>query len=158
MGMDWRKLAIGVAAWEAGWWYLRNRKRHVMYEQAEQLARLLGKPLVVVGAPDLGATSGPGCGDLVIDINPSSCPNSIQADICKQIPLADDSAVVFVSCVLEYVDDAEAAMRELKRVAGDNLYVCRVEPWTLTAYLYPGAHRTLKRDVLPTLSLPAGAR
>lgn len=152
--MNWKKLAIGVAAWEGGWWAIRNGKRATMYRQAEALAKRLGKPLVVVGAPDLGATSGPGCGDLVIDIAPSRCPNSIQADICKQIPLADDSCVVFVSCVLEYVDDAEAAMRELQRVSGGNLYVCRVEPWTLTAYLYPGAKRTLKRDVLPTLSLP----
>ena len=55
--------------------------------------------------------------------------------------LANDSAVVFVSCVLEYVSDPEAALQELKRIAGSsaNLFVVFVEPWTLTAALYPGA-------------------
>jgi hypothetical protein len=54
---------------------------------------------------------------------------------------ADDSAVVFVSCVLEYVSDPEAALRELDRMAGSpgNLFLVFVEPWSLTAALYPGA-------------------
>ncbi len=35
----------------------------------------------------------------------------------------------------------EAALRELQRIAGspDNLFLVFVEPWTLTAALYPGA-------------------
>ena len=90
---------------------------------------------------------------MVIDIEPSACPNFVQADICKKIPLADNSAVIFVSCVLEYVSDVDAAMKELMRVSGGNLFVARVEPWTLTAYLYPGAQRTLPGDVLPSTSL-----
>ncbi len=55
--------------------------------------------------------------------------------------IADDSAVVFASCVLEYVTDAAAALRELARIAGspENLFLVLVEPWTLTATLYPGA-------------------
>jgi len=91
----------------------------------------------------LGPTTGPGAGDLVVDIAPSECPNSIVADICAGIPLADDCCVVYVSCVLEYVDDLQAACREIERVSGGNVFVTRVEPWTLTAYLYPGARRTL---------------
>lgn len=92
----------------------------------------------------MGATSGPGCGDVTLDIGSSSCPNFIRADISKRLPFTDDSVTVFVSCVLEYVEDYPAALAELRRVAGDHLYVCRVEPWTLTAYLYPGAQRTLE--------------
>ncbi len=39
--------------------------------------------------------------------------------------VADDSAVVFVSCVLEYVSDPEAALLELQRMAGsaENLFI-----------------------------------
>lgn len=141
--MALKQLALGVALWEASWWAIRKARREFLYDQAAKLAKMLGKPLVVVGAPDLGATSSPGVGDIVIDINPSKCPNFIQADICKSIPLASNSAVVFVSCVLEYVEDCQAAMNELMRVSGGNLIICKVEPWTLTAYLYPGAKRTV---------------
>lgn len=135
----WTLAALG--AWEGGWWLRRRSLRSSTFDEAKAQAKRLGRPLVVVGAPDGGVTSGYGCGDVTIDIVKSDCPNSIQADITKGIPLADDSAVVFVSCVLEYVGDYDAAMRELCRVSGGNLYVVRVEPWTLTAYFYPGAKR-----------------
>lgn len=135
-----------LALWEGLWWLWRRHKRTVVFAQAQARARALGKPLIVVGAPDGGVTAGYGCGDVTIDIAPSSCPGALQADITKPLPFADDSAVVVVMCVLEYVDDANAALRELQRVAGSNLFVVRVEPWTLTAYLYPGAKRTLPCD------------
>jgi hypothetical protein len=45
--------------------------------------------------------------------------------------------------VLEYVDDYDAALAELQRISGGHLYIVRVEPWTLAAYFYPGAKRTL---------------
>lgn len=55
--------------------------------------------------------------------------------------IADDSAVVYVACVLEYVADVRAAMDEILRMAGDveNVYVVVVQPWTLTATLHPRA-------------------
>jgi hypothetical protein len=55
--------------------------------------------------------------------------------------IADDSAVVYVSCVLEYVTDPESALGELQRMAGspENLFIVFVEPWSVTAVLYPGA-------------------
>ena len=75
-------------------------------------------PIVVVGDPDSGAHTrlyrAYSCGDLcvdkvvqVADITPGPVPG-----------IADDSAVVFVSCVLEYVGDAAAAVAELRRMAG----------------------------------------
>jgi hypothetical protein len=71
------------------------------------------------------------------------CPVTRTVDITKGpvAGLANDSAVVFVSCVLEYVSDPEAALYELRRIAGspENLFLVFVEPWTLTAALYPGA-------------------
>jgi len=138
------RLALLTLAWEGVWWANRKANRDHLYAEAKAAARRLGKPLVVIGAPDRGATEGPGYdADLVIDIGPSALPQAIIADICKKTPLASNSCVVFVSCVLEYVSDYNAAMREIKRISGGHYYICRVEPWTLTAYLYPGAKRTI---------------
>lgn len=91
-------------------------------------------------------TAGYGCGDITIDLAPSKCPNSIQADITQPLSIADDSVVVVVMCVLEYVSDVNAALAEINRISGGNLFVVRVEPWTLTSVLYPGAKRTLSCD------------
>lgn len=132
-----------VAAWEGLWWLGRRDSRTRVYGQARARAEQLGRPLVVVGAPDGGVTAGYGCGDTTVDLAGSACPNSLAADIARPLPFADDSVVVFVSCVLEYVDDYEGSLRELRRISGGELFVVRVEPWTLTAYLYPGAKRTL---------------
>jgi hypothetical protein len=54
--------------------------------------------------------------------------------------VADDSAVVFVSCVLEYVADPALAAAELRRMAGslENLFIVFVDPWSLTAIALPG--------------------
>ena len=149
----WQKALVAVAGWEAGWWLVRRNRRYNLWLEAYLRSHVLHKPLVVVGAPDRGATSGYPPGDVTIDIGPSTSPNFLQADISKPLPFADNSVVAFVACVLEYVDDYDASMAELKRIAGDNLYICRVDPWTLTAYLYPGTKRRLAAPVAP-LPLP----
>lgn len=135
--------ALVAGTWEFCWWLRRRNLRGTMFDAAKADAKRQGKPLVVIGAPDGGVTSGYGCGDVTVDLVPSVCENHIQADITKGLPFADDSAVVLVSCVLEYVDDFEAAMREIRRVGGRSVYIVRVEPWTFAAYLYPGAKRTI---------------
>jgi SAM-dependent methyltransferase len=112
-----------------------------VYAAAHALARSLGRQLVVVGAPDAATTAGYPCGDVTVDLAKTSCPVAVRADITKPLPFADDSVVVFVSCVLEYVDDENAAWAELNRISGGRVFVVRVEPWTLTAFLYPGAKR-----------------
>lgn len=133
-----------MAAWEGAWWVRRRAVRGSSYADAELRARMTGKPLVVVGAPDGGVTGGYGCGDVTIDLAASSiCPRFLSADIGLRLPFDDDSCVVFVACVLEYVEDYSAALAELQRIAGPDLFIVRVEPWTLTAYLYPGAKRTI---------------
>lgn len=153
-----KKIAVGIGAvafWEGAWWARRRALRGATCDCALAEAKALKKPLVVVGAPDAGVTAGYGCGDITIDAGSSSCPRFMQADITKKIPLADNSAVVFVSCVLEYVDDYPAAMKELRRVAGSHLYVVRVEPWTLAGWLYPGAKRQLSAAQAPSCQRPA---
>lgn len=151
-------MLTALAVWETFWWAVRRGRRKTVHELARERADALGRPLVVIGAPEGGVTAGYGCGDLTVDLNGSpGCPRSIAADICVEgaIPLGDDSAVVFVSCVLEYVHDHEAAVEELMRVAGspENLFVVRVEPWTLTSVLYPGAERVVSADGLRSIPI-----
>lgn len=151
MSVLWPLAALG--AWEAGWWAHRRSERSRIASAASDAARSLGRPLVVVGAPDGGVTAGYGCGDITVDLCDSSCPGHVRADVTQRLPFQDDSCVVFVSCVLEYVDDYDAALRELLRVSGGHLYVVRVEPWTLAAYLYPGAKRTLATNRVPSAAM-----
>jgi SAM-dependent methyltransferase len=127
---------------------VRLRERTAAFDAASERATALGRRLVVIGDPDAGASTriirAAGCGDVCVDMNGCPrCPVTIVADITAgPIPgIADDSAVVFVSCVLEYVHDLNAALAEIARIAGsaENLFVVNVQPWTLTARLYPGA-------------------
>jgi hypothetical protein len=122
-------------------------ERPLSRRQIERAAAL-DRRLVVIGDPDAGMHTrlwrAYGCGDVCVDLNGCpKCPMTVVADITKgPIPdIADNSAVVFVSCVLEYVTDIDAALREISRIAGsaDNVFVVTVQPWTLTARLYPGA-------------------
>lgn len=142
-----------VAAWEGVWWLHRKAARDQLHQQAVACATALGRPLVVVGAPDLGATGSPD-GDIVIDIRPSALPHALQADVCQPLPFAPDSVVVFVSCVFEYVDDLAAAVAELTRISGGYLFVVTVEPWTLTSFLYPGTRRRIPYQLLPAPVAP----
>ena len=145
----------GLALAEGAFALARWQARRETYDLAARRAAALRRPLVVVGDPDSGAHTrlyrAYGCGDLCVDIN--GCP------LCKVVQVADitagpvrgvadDSAVVFVSCVLEYVSDPAAAVHELRRMAGgpENLFDVAVQPWTLTAALYPGARWTAVRD------------
>lgn len=141
----------GLAAAEAGFAMQRWQRRRTAFAAAARRALDLGRPLVVVGDPHAGAHTSLmpayGCGDLCIDLRGCPrCESYRAADITRGpiAGIADDSAVVFVSCVFEYVDDLEAARREIWRIAGDptNVFAVTVQPWTLTAALYPGARWT----------------
>lgn len=131
---------------------LRHNQRTGLYAAAEKRAKVLGRPLVVVGDPEGGAhtriVAAYGCGDTCVDLTGCpSCTKGVKADITAgPVPgIANDSAVVFVSCVLEYVEPFDAAWNEIMRMAGssDNVFVAVVQPWTLTAALYPGARQVL---------------
>ena len=143
------RLILGYAALvESGAAMIRFRERTVAFMSAMERAAALGRRLVVIGDPDAGMHTrlarAYGCGDVCVDLNGCpKCPMTIVADITKgPVPeLAADSSVVFVSCVLEYVPDLEAALAEIARIAGsaDNVFIVNVQPWTLTARLYPNA-------------------
>jgi len=143
------RIALGGAVLAEGGMALRRfEQRRRAFAAAARRAAELDRPLVVVGDPDAGAHTrlvrAYDCGDLCLDLH--GCPRCevMQAADLTAGPvpgIPDDSAVVYVSCVLEYVSDPEAALRELNRMAGspDNLFLVFVEPWSLTAALYPGA-------------------
>ena len=143
------RIALGyAAAVESAAALVRFRERTSAFRLAVDRAAALGRPLVVIGDPDGGMHTrllrAYGCGDVCVDLNGCpKCPVTVVADITKgPIPgIADDSSVVFVSCVLEYVKELDAALREIARIAGssDNVFIVTVQPWTLTARLYPGA-------------------
>jgi hypothetical protein len=143
----------------------RFRERQELFAAAQQRARALSRPLVVVGDPHGGAHTrlvpAYGCGDVTVDLSGCpSCPRGIRADITSgPVPgIAADSSVVFVSCVLEYVSDPQAAWREVLRMAGspENVFLVRVQPWTATAALYPGARSTLERQGGELVARPVG--
>ncbi|MHC4618510.1 MAG: hypothetical protein ACYTEQ_12245 [Planctomycetota bacterium] len=128
----------------------RHTNRERVYGAAQKRALAVGRPLVVVGDPDSGLHTSLrrayGCGDACVDLN--GCPTCVishMADIQQRLPFGDDSQVVFVSCVFEYVKNFDAAWNEIIRIAGSpkNIFVVSVQPRTFTAALYPGAQRTV---------------
>lgn len=132
----------------------RNDQRTRAYRDALRRASETRKPLLVIGDPGAGAWTGVfpayDCGDVCLDLHGCpTCPVHVTADVTKPLPFEPDSHVVFVSCVLEYVQDYNAAMSEIVRVAGspDDLFVASVQPWTLTAALHPGARWTVQPDL-----------
>lgn len=143
------KVGAALAAWETAIWARRRSRRRRVYEAALNHARAVGRPLVVVGAPDGGLTQNYGCGqpsygDKVIDLAPTSqCPNFIRADITKRLPFADDSVVVFQVCVLELVHDLPAALREIQRISGGHVFHVHVDQACLTSVLYPGVRQNV---------------
>jgi len=144
------RFILGYAALvEGGAALVRFRERTVAFRSAMERAVATNRRLVVIGDPDAGFHTrfmrAYGCGDVCVDLNGCpKCPVTVVADLTAgPIPgVDDDSAVVFLSCVLEYVPDIEAALAEVSRIAGspENAFIVTVQPWTLTARLYPGAH------------------
>ncbi len=150
-----RLLLGGALAFETGMALRRFETRRRVFETAARRAVELGRPLVVIGDPDAGAHTrlvrAYGCGDLCIDLHGCRRCRVMQAADLTQglVPgIADDSAVVYVSCVLEYTADPAAALRELFRMAGtpENLFLVFVNPWSMTATLYPGVRWTGNSD------------
>ena len=149
--------------------YDLHQERKKRFAQAQARAAELSRPLLVVGDPDSGFITRKwraySCGDLCVDLSGCpACPMSMSIDITQGVPgVPDNSAVVFVSCVLEYTDDPNAALKHLMRIAGaaENLFVVTVDPLTLTSFLYPGARWRFEGDkfvpVKPWMKAGVGA-
>lgn len=115
----------------------RNWRRFTRYNAAKETAKRKNKKLLVIGATDTGGISGQissqlhlyGCGDVCIDMEGCrACEKSIKGRIEDILPTLDtDSFVIYVSVVLEYVDDLEFVIKELERVSGGDLYVVYID-------------------------------
>ena len=123
---------------------LRKIKRRELYHLAEQRAKQTNKKLLVIGDPYNGIASKTtgcdyGCGDLCLDLTGCpNCPNSIKGrleDTIKDLVL--DDYVVYISCVLEYIDDIDLVMSYLNKMNQEDLFVVNVEWYSLMAYFYP---------------------
>ena len=137
----------GVAVAETAATWSRWEQRRRLFLAADERARQLGRPLLVVLPRKEGWWSrsmrlyeyGPRYGDI---FNASDAPVIFADSLAHGLPaILDDSAVVYVACVLEYVTDLRRSMDEILRIAGEleNIYVVTVQPWTLTAALHPAA-------------------
>ena len=123
---------------------LRKVKRRRIYAMAKARSIETGLPLLVIGDPYNGIASiatgqDYGCGDVCMDLTGcSGCPVGIKGaleDILPQTNLTQ--YVVFISCVLEYVDDLPLIVKELETMNSHNLFVVNVEWYSLMAYFYP---------------------
>jgi len=127
---------------------IRQKQRNQIYKMAKKRSIDINKPLLVFGDPYNGIGSkffnlfmdNYGCGDITVDLTGApKCPNGIKSDILQYLKkLPSNSYVIFISCVLEYVDSIEEVIKEIYRVANinKNIFIVSVNKYTLTAYFY----------------------
>ena len=137
---------------------LRGEGRKRRFDQARRRAQATGRPLVTVGAPAGVLTGGYACGGApgtgvrglpCVDLRGCAACGAPPTDLTLPgaIRARDGGCVVFVSCVLEYVVDLDAAWREVLRAAGrdENVFVAHVQPWAHAAWAYPGARYRIEQ-------------
>lgn len=137
----------GVAVAETAATWTRWEQRRRLFLAADERARRVDRPLLVVLPRTEGWFNrsmrifeyGSRHGDIFAGHN---APIVYADSLARGVPaIADDSAVLYVACVLEYVTDLRRSMDEIMRMAGavDNIFIVTVQPWTLTAALHPAA-------------------
>jgi len=136
----------GVAVAETAATWTRWEQRRRLFQAADERARQLGRPLLVVLPRKEGWFSRSmrlfEYGARYPDIFRADDAPVIYADtLARGVAARDNSAVLYVACVLEYVADLRRSMDEIMRIAGEseNIYIVTVQPWTLTAALHPSA-------------------
>lgn len=115
--------------------------RQDKYQKALAAARAQGKPLLVVGKPNLPWNHP--CGDVCLDLSPTvllQCPaHGVVADV-RAIPFPDNYfGAACAQHVLEHLpspEDLEAAWQELWRVA-DEVFVAAPQKSNILAWLVP---------------------
>jgi len=154
MKLGWKiglGLGVGLLGFELLGAFSRHADRSSLFGLANERAKATQRPLLVVGDPSGGVWTkifpAYGCGDVCVDLQGCKCPVQIQADITKGVDLESNAYVVYVACVLEYVEDIEAAWLEILRLAGsvDNIFIVRVQSWTLSSWLVPGAKQVIRK-------------
>ena len=138
------KIFLIVFFYEVCIMLLRKIKRRIVYQKAKKRAKLTGKKLLVIGDPYNGIASKStgidySCGDICIDLTGCpACPESIKGRLEDTIgTLKLEEYVIYVSCVLEYVDDLDYINTFLDKVKPEDLFVVNVEWYSFMAWFYP---------------------
>jgi hypothetical protein len=138
---------------------IRQNERYEIFKMAQVRAQETNRKLLVVGDPYYGYGSkfysifmkNYECGDVTVDLTGApKCSNGVKADILSFLKnQPSDSLVIFISCVLEYVDNIEEVISEINRVAGnrDNIFVVTVCKYSLSAFIYRDAHSKSKNII-----------
>lgn len=130
---------------------LRSQKRKIIFDLAKQKAKETCKPLLVLGNPHADnysfSKADYGCGDMCVDL--TGCPlciNYTKEKLENYLPkLADNSYVVFASCILEYVDNLPEIKKQLERISGGDLFIVNIEPNSLKTKFFPNLGYVFKR-------------
>lgn len=134
--------------WELSFDIARHRDRKIKWKCALADAQSRNRKIVVIGDPYgsngtkvLGRGTGYGCGDVCVDLHGCpTCPTSVTSDAEAFLKTQEaNSATVFISNVLEYVDDAASTYAEAKRVHGGPPIVVRMHPLCLSSIFYKGS-------------------
>lgn len=133
MGTGIHPLAGTLVAFEAVQMLRRKKKAETLFRRAKARSEQTGKPLLVIGDPDASLKNrllgrDYECGSTCIDLRGCErCPVSITSDAYEYLAQQeDDSAVIFVSCVIEYVPDPQQLEREIQRVSNGDSYINRM--------------------------------
>jgi hypothetical protein len=136
-------IAILILTYEFIVTLIRKMNRSSLFKAAQNRANETNKKLLVIGDPNNGFASitvgaDYGCGDLCIDLTGCpKCPNSMKTkleDVISEINL--NEYVIYISCVLEQVDDLPKILSYLNKVNPKDLYVVTVGWYSLTSYFY----------------------
>jgi len=122
----------------------RKMNRRYLYKKAQKRAREQNKKLLVIGDPYNGLASittgiDYDCGDLCIDVTGCElCKNKLKSRLEDAIQTINlNEYVMYISCVLEYVDDLPLILNYLNKIDKNDRYIVTVEWYSLSAYLYP---------------------
>jgi len=135
-------ITIAINEYIQDMWRQSDRKTN--YLLALKQSKLTEKPLIIIGDTHNWKESryhGPqySQGDMTIDL--LGCVkkicNTIESNAYEVLSkLKPNSAVIYISCTLEYIKDLKRTFKEIRRVSGDDYYITYVKPYTLTAYFY----------------------
>jgi hypothetical protein len=145
--MLWYYLVLFLVLYQLTHAVAWKMKRKRLYAQAAKRARETGKKLLVIGDPDNGLSNklfgrDYDYGDECVDL--TGCPNApLTTKVYKNrlesiLPRLDlNKRVVFISCVLEQIDDIDRVISILHTMDPHDLFILNVDPRALEAWVYP---------------------
>ena len=140
--MAFTPILLGLVSWQGIIIIEENTERQRVMLEAENYARSVRKPMLIVGRPKgRHGLGNPYLGDVCVDINPAvlqECPHTgMVADIQHPLPFPDKyfgSATVMH--VLEHLEHPMLAIEELQRVS-DQVFVAYPKRWNPLNWLHP---------------------